>query len=68
MIHQLDKIFKPKSIAVVGASTKEKSVGHSIFKNLVDNNSKAMYIPSTPKLVNYWATKHILPWLTCLKK
>jgi acetyltransferase len=43
-----------------------KSVGHS-FLELVIINSKAMYIPLTPKLVNYWATKHILPWLTCLK-
>ncbi|MBP8942686.1 MAG: CoA-binding protein, partial [Saprospiraceae bacterium] len=49
MIHQLDKIFKPKSIAVVGASTKEKSVGHSIFKNLVDNQFQGNVYPINPK-------------------
>jgi acetyltransferase len=49
MIQQLDKIFKPKSIAVVGASTKENSVGHSIFKNLVINGFKGQVYPINPK-------------------
>ncbi|MCB0522233.1 MAG: GNAT family N-acetyltransferase [Lewinellaceae bacterium] len=49
MIHQLDKIFKPKSIAVVGASTKADSVGHSIFKNLIENNFKGEVYPINPK-------------------
>ncbi len=37
MVNQLDKIFKPQSIAVIGASTRENSVGHSLFKNLIDS-------------------------------
>lgn len=34
----LDKIFKPKSIAVIGASTKKGSVGYDLFAN-VNNES-----------------------------
>lgn len=49
MNHQLDKIFKPKSIAVVGASTNEHSVGHSIFKNLLENEFKGELYPINPK-------------------
>jgi acetyltransferase len=33
--HSLDCIFKPKSIAVVGASARVKSVGHSILRNVL---------------------------------
>ena len=49
MIQQLDKIFKPKSIAVIGASTKENSVGHSLFKNLLDSGFKGQLFPINPK-------------------
>ncbi|MEM3051471.1 MAG: CoA-binding protein, partial [Candidatus Bathyarchaeia archaeon] len=30
----LDKIFNPKSVAIIGASDEEGSVGYSIVKNL----------------------------------
>ena len=32
----LDKIFKPKSVAIIGASDQEGSVGHAIVKNLTE--------------------------------
>ena len=32
----LDSLFKPKSVAVIGASAKELNVGNRIIKNLVD--------------------------------
>jgi acetyltransferase len=32
----LDKIFDPKSVAIIGASDKEGSVGHAIVKNLTE--------------------------------
>lgn len=35
MANTLDKLFHPKSIAVVGASDVENSVGYSVFKNLL---------------------------------
>lgn len=50
MVPQLDKIFKPKSIAVIGASTKEKSVGHSLYKNLIDSGFKGGLFPINPKI------------------
>ena len=31
----LDKIFKPKSIAVIGASNSVGSAGYRIFRNLI---------------------------------
>ncbi|NIM07070.1 MAG: CoA-binding protein [Armatimonadetes bacterium] len=31
----LDHFFKPKSVAIVGASRQEGSVGHSIFRNMI---------------------------------
>ncbi|MGB2896165.1 MAG: acetate--CoA ligase family protein [Anaerolineales bacterium] len=32
----LDSLFRPKSVAVIGASTKEFSIGNRIVKNLID--------------------------------
>ena len=32
----LDKIFNPKNIAVVGASDEEGSVGYALMKNFID--------------------------------
>ena len=34
IMNVLDKIMKPKSIAVVGASTKEHTIGSDIMKRL----------------------------------
>ncbi len=49
MVNQLDKIFKPQSIAVIGASTRENTVGNSLFKNLIDNKYKGGLYPVNPK-------------------
>ena len=35
--NKLDKIFNPKSLAVIGASEKEGSVGATLMKNIVEN-------------------------------
>ncbi len=34
--HALDPFFKPRSVAVVGASNRVTSVGHAVLKNLLD--------------------------------
>ncbi len=34
--YRLDRLFAPKSVAVVGASPRERSVGRAILKNLLD--------------------------------
>jgi acetyltransferase len=36
VIANLDKIFNPKSVAIIGASDKEASVGHAIVKNFTE--------------------------------
>ena len=32
----IEKIFNPESIVLVGVSEKERSVGYGLFKNLLD--------------------------------
>lgn len=49
MIYQLDRIFKPKSMAIIGASSKEDSVGHSIFQNAIENGFKGNVYPVNRK-------------------
>ncbi len=45
----LDSLFKPKSVAVIGASTKELSIGNRVLKNLVDFGFKGSIYPINPK-------------------
>lgn len=45
----LDAIFKPSSIAVVGASSKDKSIGKEIVRNLVDYEFQGTVFPVNPK-------------------
>ena len=45
----LDKIMKPKSIAVVGASTKEHTIGSDIMKRLQEYKFKGNIYPINPK-------------------
>ena len=45
MNNSLDSIFRPKSIAVVGASAKPGSIGNVIIKNLINNNYSGKIIP-----------------------
>ncbi|PVX24293.1 MAG: acetyl CoA synthetase subunit alpha, partial [Candidatus Bathyarchaeum sp.] len=41
----LEKIFNPKSIAVIGASDKENSVGHALVKNLTQKGFEGKVYP-----------------------
>lgn len=45
----LDKIMKPKAIAVVGASTKEHTIGSDIMKRLQEYNFNGKIYPVNPK-------------------
>ncbi len=45
----LDKIMKPKSIAVVGASTKEHTIGSDIMKRLQEYKFNGKIFPVNPK-------------------
>ena len=45
----LDALFKPKAVAVIGASTKELQIGNRIVKNLLDFGFKGPIYPINPK-------------------
>jgi acyl-CoA synthetase (NDP forming) len=45
----LDSLFRPKSVAVIGASTKELSIGNRIVKNLIDFGFKGSIYPISLK-------------------
>ena len=49
MSKQLDAIMKPKAIAVVGASTKEHTIGSDIMKRLQEYKFTGNIYPVNPK-------------------
>lgn len=50
--YSLEKIFSPKSIAVIGASRRPHSVGYAIFNNLLHGEFKGILHPVNPKADN----------------
>ena len=48
-IRQLDAILKPKSVAVIGASTSPDKIGYEILKNILDSGFKGSVYPINPK-------------------
>ncbi len=48
-IYHLDKIFKPESVAVIGASPKEGTIGHALMRNLREGGYGGRIIPVNPK-------------------
>ena len=45
----LESLFRPKSVAVIGASSKELSIGNRVIKNLIDFGFKGGIFPINPK-------------------
>ena len=45
----LESLFRPKKVAVIGASSKELSIGNRIIKNLIDFGFKGEIYPINPK-------------------
>jgi len=45
----LDALFRPKSVAVIGASSKELHIGNRVIKNLLDFGFKGSVYPINPK-------------------
>jgi predicted CoA-binding protein len=48
-IENLDKIFHPKRVAVVGASDNVRSVGYTVLRNLVGSGFPGVVYPVNPK-------------------
>ena len=47
-VENLNKIFNPKSIAVVGASEKKESVGYKLLYNMINAGYKGDIHPVNP--------------------
>ncbi len=47
--HNLEKLFKPQRIAVIGASPRPGSVGATVLHNLLNSGSDAVVYPVNPK-------------------
>jgi acetyltransferase len=48
-VRNLDKIFNPQRVAVVGASNKQGSVGYSVLRNLIGIGFQGPVYPVNPK-------------------
>ena len=48
-IHNLDKVFNPTSLAVVGASERAGSIGNSLMINIMEGGYKGRIFPVNPK-------------------
>lgn len=48
MGHVLDPIFNPRSIAVIGASTKPNAIGATVMRNLIDGGYQGALYPIHP--------------------
>jgi len=48
-ISQLDAVLKPKSVAVIGASTSPDKLGNEIMRNILDGGFKGDVYPINPK-------------------
>src|SRR5262245_26025659 len=67
-IYRLDRLFRPRSIAVVGASPKERSLGRAVFINLKSAGFKGQIDVINPnhRLIEGAATTPSLASLTKL--
>lgn len=45
----IEKIFNPESIVLIGASEKKGSVGYGLFKNLLDGGFRGKVYGVNPK-------------------
>ncbi len=54
---KLDKLFNPKVIAIIGATTKKGSVGYSLMNNIVGSGFDGIVYPINPKRNNVLGVK-----------
>ena len=59
----LDALFKPKSVAIIGASNNPLSIGHIVMQNLLDHNYQGPIYPINPKS-NYIKSFKAYPSIT----
>ena len=56
-IHHLDRLFKPQTVAVVGASEKVGSIGNAIMRNLTDGGFNGEIYPVHNAYRKVWGRK-----------
>ncbi len=61
----LDSLFKPKSVAVIGASTRELHIGNRVIKNLIEFGFKGTIYPINPKADEICGIKAFKSILDC---
>ncbi len=52
-----EQLFYPKSIAIIGASSREKTVGNDVVKNLVQQGYQGAILPINPKINELYGIK-----------
>ena len=58
----LDYAFKPKRVAIIGASPDSKKIGHQVIKNIIDGGYEGEIIPihpSAPDVLGHKAYKSL---------
>ena len=48
-MQELEALFNPKSVAIVGASHHEGKIGHTVLKNIISSGYKGKIYPINPK-------------------
>jgi acetyl coenzyme A synthetase (ADP forming)-like protein len=49
IVRQMNRIMKPRAVAVIGASTEEGKIGNSVMRNLIGGGYKGMIYPIHPR-------------------
>src|SRR5258706_935734 len=49
IVRQMNRIMKPKAVAVIGASAENGKIGNSVMKNLINGGYKGQIYPIHPK-------------------
>lgn len=49
MKHKLEKIFRPKTVAAIGASIRDRTVGHALMSNLLNGTYAGKVYPVNPR-------------------
>ncbi len=66
-IENIDKLFKPDSIAIIGASDREDSISSAIFRNLTYGGYPGEVFPVNPKHKKVWG-KQSYPLISKIRK
>src|SRR5918912_2954651 len=62
IVRQMNRIMKPKAVAVIGASAEDGKIGNSVMKNLINGGYKGEIYPIHPKaadILGYKAYKSV---------